>query len=64
VRRKWTQLVKLTKGCYLGKEGEIVRLSYQEAIRACEKGVALMHEWKPPARRVGPDVKKGATNGA
>lgn len=59
-----TQLVKLLKGCVYGNAGEVVRLDYREAIRACEKGLARIHDWTPPQRKVSVDVRKGATNGA
>lgn len=63
-RNHGTTLVRLLKGCVYGKPNEVVRLDYREAIRACEKGLALMHEWKPPVRKVAVDVRKGAANGA
>ena len=59
-----TMLVRLLKGCYLGNEGMVVRLDSREALKACEKGLARVHEWRPPVRKVTPDVLKGATNGA
>lgn len=59
-----TALVKLLKGCVYGKAGDVMRLDYKEAIRACEKGQALMHEWRPPQRKVKtPDVMKGVGYG-
>lgn len=53
-----TTLVRLLKGCVYGNAGNVVRLQYKEAVRACEKGLAVMHEWKPPVRKVKPDVTK------
>lgn len=53
-----TVLVKLLKGCVYGNAGEVVRLPYQEAIRACERSQARMHEWRPPQRNIRPDVTK------
>lgn len=59
-----TIVVKLLKGCYLGAPNEIVRVEYNAGIKACEKGLARIHEWRPSVKRHKPDVAKGGVNGA
>lgn len=58
-----TTLVRIIKVCIHGEVGDVVRLKYRDAIRACEKGVALMHEWKPPQRGPVVDVQKVVADG-
>lgn len=57
-------LVRLLKGCSWGREGDVLRVPNKVGLKLCEKGLALVHEWKPAGKRSTPDVQKGATNGA
>lgn len=58
-----TTVVILIRNCIHGPSGQRVRLPYKEAIKACEKGMARLYEWKPPVRKVAVDVQKGVTHG-
>lgn len=67
MRRSPTILIKLIKGCYLGREGQVMRIDRREGIRACEKGLARFQEPFPNTIRrphVTFDVTKGAAHGA
>lgn len=58
-----TTVVTLLKDCIHGPAGKRLRMPYREAIKACEKGMARLYEWKPPTRKVVVDVQKGAPHG-